>query len=177
MLIAADELAGAEAGADAPPDPASAQAGWRIYLEAAARLPRPAPASGPGMLGETIAALDALAGEIRAELKAMPPPAPNGAADTVQRLAFALLSEHLQPFLTKWRPRYRKFAASQRPEAKWRRAEECRAALTETRENCLPTIRALGRKIGAPPLADFADPAAAVEAEVPLQLPAPATRS
>ena len=69
-------------------------------------------------------------------LRAMPPPA-NAGAETIQAQAFKLLSEVLQPFLTEWRPRHRRFVAAERAEAKWRRAEECRAALIATR-NALP---------------------------------------
>ena len=167
------ELAAAENAANAPPDPRSRQAGWQIYVEAAARLPaRDIPS---GALGEAIAALDALAGEIRAALKASPPQ-PSGGAEAIQGQALALLSAGIQPFLTEWRPRYQRFAGSGRPEAKWRRAEECRAALAAARDRCLPTIRALGRTIGAPPLSEFAEAGAGGEAEAPLQLSPPQTR-
>ena len=177
-LIARDELAAAEAAASAPPEASALRAGWEIYVEAVTRMPAGDPPSGPSALGDAIAALDALAGEIVAALKAMPPARPNGAAETVQTLAFNLLTEGVQPFLAEWRPRYRKFAASERPEGKWRRAEECCAALAATRERCLPMIRALGRKIGAPPLGQPAGSAAPAEEETPpLQLPPPtATR-
>lgn len=174
-LAAADELAAAEAAEITPLDPASRQAGWRIYIEAATRLPAPDQPSGPGALGDAIARLDALASEIRAALAAMPPP--NGAsAGTIPALAFGLLTEGIEPFLAEWRPRHRKFAASERPEAKWRRAEECRAALLAARERCLPNIRTLGVKIGAPPWPPVTV-AAAAEGDAPLQLPPPATRS
>ncbi len=175
-LMARDEIAGAEAAGGAPPDPASLQAGWRVYVEAATRIPALDMRSGPGALGDAIASLDALAGEIRAGLKAMPPMRSNGAADTVQALAFGLLTDGIQPFLAQWRLRYRKFASSERPESKWGRAEECRAAVAVTRARCLPKIQALGRKIGAPPFAP-ADAAAAAAAAAPLQLPPPETRS
>jgi len=92
-------------------------------------------------------------------------------------LGFELLTKGIQPFLSEWRPRYRRFSASERPEAKWRRADECRAALAASRARCLPTIGAIGRQIGAPPLPDFADPEAIAEEDAPLQLPPPATRS
>ena len=176
-LTAADELAAAEAAATAPADPAILQAGWRIYVAASAGLPPQDPPTGPGALGEAIAALDALAGEIGAALKAMPPPRPNGAGETIRGLAFELLTAGVQPFLAEWRRRYRNFAASERPDAKWRRAEECRAALTATRGRCLPAIQALGRQIGAPPWPKPVAAAPAAEDPPPLQLAAPATRS
>src|SRR5271165_541952 len=141
VLIAADDLLRAETAALAPPDPALVQAGWHIYVEAVTRLPRPDLLSGPGALGEAIAALDVLADQLREILKAMPP-TPNGAAETIQALAFKLLSEALQPFLTEWRPRYSRFTASERAEAKWGRAAECRYALIATRARCLPIIKA-----------------------------------
>lgn len=174
-LVASAELAAAEAAAASRPDPASLRAGWQIYVEAATRLPATAFASGPGAIGAAIGALDALAIEIGAVLKTMPPPRPNGAPDTIARLAFCLLTESLQPFLAEWQPRYQRFAATGRPEAKWRRAEGCRTALAAARDRCLQQLRMLGVKIGAPPL----PPSAAVaveEDEPPLQLPAPATR-
>jgi hypothetical protein len=176
-LIAPDELAAAEAEATMAPDPMARQAGWRIYVEAAARLPAQEMRSAPGAIGEAIAAIETLAGEIRTALKAMPPPQPRGAANTIQALGFELLTKGIQPFLSEWRPRYRRFSASERPEAKWRRADECRAALAASRARCLPTIGAIGRQIGAPPLPDFADPEAIAEEDAPLQLPPPATRS
>jgi len=177
VLTSAEELAAAMAAAAASPDAAALKAGWQIYVEAATRIPARDLAPGPGVLGEAIASLDVLADEIRAGLKAMPPPAPDGGADTIQALALGLLNESVQPFLAEWRPRWRRFAASGRPEAKWGRAEACRAALAATFGRCLPTIGALGRKVGAPPLPSPEDPAALAEDEAPLQLPPPlATR-
>jgi hypothetical protein len=178
-LVPAAELAAAEAGVADPPDPASLRAGWQIYVEAATRLPAAAFPSGSGGLGAAIAALDALAAEIGVVLKTMPPPRPNGAPDTIARLAFGLLTESLQPFLAEWAPRYRKFAAIGRPDPKWRRAVECRSALAAAREDCAAKIRALGAEIGAPPLppSPAAAAIAAEEDEPPLQLPPPATRS
>ncbi len=173
-LIAADELVGAETMAPAPPDPASVQAGWHVYVEAVTRLPQPALLSGPGALGEAIAALDMLADRLRDTLKAMPPPASTG-AETIQALAFKLLSEVLQPFLTEWRPRYQRFAASERAEAKWGRAAECRYGLVATRARCLPIIKAIGDKVGAPALPESAAALTSTEDEIPLQLPPPAT--
>jgi hypothetical protein len=176
-LIAGDEITGAEAAGSAPPDPASLDAGWRIYVEAATRIPARDMPSGPGALGEVIASLGALADEIREGLKAMPPPRSNDAAGTIQALTFELLTGGVQPFLSEWRLRYRRFAASERPESKWGRAEECRAALAATRARCLPKIQALGRKIGAPPPFESTNAAAAAEEAAPLQLPPPEMRS
>lgn len=176
-LIAEDQLAAVEAAVSPMPDRSSLQAGWHIYIEALARIPRQAAPAGAGALGEAIASLDALAGEIRGELKAMPPPARDGADDTIQRLGLNLLGEQLLPFLAEWQPRFTRFAASGRPESKWRRAEECRAELAMTRARCLATIGELARRIGAPPPPGLAAGAAADEAEVRLQLPPPAMRS
>jgi hypothetical protein len=173
-LIAADLLTEADAAPTAPPDPASVQAGWHVYVEASTRLPLPELLSGPGALGEAITALDALADQLRENLKAMPAP-PNGAAETIQALAFKLLREALQPFLTEWRPRYRRFTASERAEAKWGRAAECRYALIATRARCLPIIRAIGEKVGAPALPEPSAAGLAAEEEIPLQLPPPMT--
>ena len=97
------------------------------------------------------------------------------AAETIQALAFKLLSEVLQPFLTEWRPRYRRFTASERAEAKWGRAAECRYALIATRARCLPIIKAIGDKIGAPALPEPGAAVLATEEEIPLQLPPPTT--
>jgi len=173
VLTVAEELAGAEAAAGMPPDAAVLKAGWQIYVEAATRIPMFELPSGPGVLGEAIAALDMLADATRAGLKAMPPAAPGAGTDTVQALALHLLNDGVQPFLLEWRPRYRRFAASERPEAKWGRAEACRAALAATIARCLPTIRALGRKIGAPPLPEPKCLADHAKDEAPLQLPPP----
>jgi hypothetical protein len=151
-LVAVDELARAETTAVTPPDAAAVETGWHIYIEAATRLPTPDLPSASGALGEAIAALDTLADAIRTALKATPPAPGECAAETIQPLAFRLLIEGLQPFLLEWRPRYRRFLASERSEAKWRRADECRAALMATRARCQPMVEAIGRRIGAPPL-------------------------
>jgi hypothetical protein len=172
LLDPAELAAAEEAGAAPPPDPAVRQAGWRIYVEAVAGFPAAGSPVRSAGLGEAIAALDRLAAETRAALKAMPPATKT---ETIQALAFALLTEGLQPFLADWRGRWQKFAASGRPAAKWRRAEECRAALAAARERCQPIIEKLGQELGAPS-AGSADRAAACE-ETPLQLPPPATRS
>jgi hypothetical protein len=161
VLIATDAL-----------DPALMQAGWQVYIEAATRLPRPELLAGPGALGEAISALDTLADQVRDMLRAMPPPA-NVGAETIQAQAFKLLSEVLQPFLTEWRPRHRRFVAAERAEAKWRRAEECRAALIATRDRCLPIIKTIGREIGAPALPEPAIVPTSTEVIMPLQLPPP----
>jgi hypothetical protein len=173
-LTAGDEIANAEVGGSALPDSASLQAGWRIYVEAATRIPAAETRSGSGALGEAIASLDALADEIRSALKAMPPMRSISASDTIQAIAFGLLTDGIQPFLAQWRLRYQRFAASERPESKWSRAEECRAALAIARARCLSKIHALGRKLGAPPF-EATNTAAAGEL-APLQLPPPATR-
>jgi hypothetical protein len=172
-LVSPPELAAAEAAAASPPDSATAKAGWRVYVEAATRIATRDLPAGPGVLGEAIASLDMLADGIRAELKAMPPPTLDGGDDTIRILAVSLLNDGVQPFLAKWRSRYRRFAESGRSEGKWGRAEACRAALTETHCRCLPTIRALGRKVGAPPLPEPKEAAALTEEEAPLQLPPP----
>ncbi len=171
-LIAAAALTEADTAAPAPPDPALVQAGWQIYVEASTRLPLPELLSGPGALGAAIAAIDLLADQLRGILKAMPPP-PTAAADTIQALAFKLLSEVVQPFLTEWRPRYSRFASSERAEAKWARAAECRYALIATRDRCLPIITAIGRSVGAPTLSEPTALATTSEEEIPLQLPPP----
>lgn len=173
VLIAAESLAEAEAAVATTPEATVLNAGWQIYVEAVACIPAPELPSGPGVLGEAIAALDMLADAIRAGLKAMSPPAPDGGSGTVQALALCLLNEGLQPFLTEWRPRYRQFAASERPETKWGRAEACRAALTATITRCQPTIHTLGRKVGAPPLREPKGQSDHAEDEAPLQLPPP----
>ncbi len=172
-LIAAVALSDADTAVPAAPDPGLMQAGWHIYVEASTRLPVPELLTGPGALGEAIAALDILADRLREILKAMPPP-PNTAAETIQALALRLLSEALQPFLTEWRPRYRRFAGSERAEAKWVRAAECRAALITTRDRCLPIVMEIGGKVGAPALSAPAAITTTTE-EVPLQLPPPET--
>lgn len=175
VLTSPAELAITEAAAATPAIAAALTPGWQIYVEAATRIPARGPVTGPGAIGEAIASLDMLAEEIRAGLKAMP--APEGGADGLQALALDLLTEGIAPFLAEWRPRWRKFAASGRPEAKWGRTEACRAALETTCTRSLPIIRALGRKVGAPPLPELRDPAASTEDEAPLQLPPPlATR-
>ena len=105
-------------------------------------------------------------------LRAMPPPA-NAGAETIQAQAFKLLSEVLQPFLTEWRPRHRRFVAAERAETKWRRAEECRAALIATRNRCLPIIKTIGGEIGAPALPEAVIDPTSTEVVMPLQLPPP----
>jgi hypothetical protein len=177
-LTSPAELAGADTAAAASVDAAALTAGWQIYVEAATRIPERDLPTGPGVLGEAIASLDLLAGEIRAGLKAMPSPAaPDGGGDTIQALALSLLNDGVLPFLAVWGQRYRRFAASERPETKWRRAEACRAGLAAACARCQPTIRALGRKVGAPPLSEPKNAAALAEDEAPLQLPPPpATR-
>ncbi|MBV8122441.1 MAG: hypothetical protein JO081_21185 [Alphaproteobacteria bacterium] len=175
-LVAVDELARAETTAITPPDAATVETGWHIYIEAATRLPTPDLPSASGALGEAIAALDTLADETRAALKATPPAPSECAAETIPSLAFRLLIEGLQPFLLEWRPRYRRFLALERSEAKWRRADECRAALMATRARCLPIVEAIGRRIGAPPLPQSVASMAKTGEEPPRQLPPPAQR-
>ena len=172
-LISPPELGAAEAAAVAPPDAATVRAGWKIYVEAATRIATRDLPAGPGVLGEAIASLDTLADAIRAELKAMPPPTLDGGDDTIRALALSMLNDGVQPFLAKWRSRYRRFAELGRSEGKWGRAEACQAALTETHRRCLPIIRALGRKVGAPPLPEPKASTGSVEDEAPLQLPPP----
>ncbi len=169
VLTAAQGLAAAAR----PPEAEVLQAGWQIYVEAVTRVPAPDLPSGPGVLGEAIAAFDALADAIRVGLKAMSPPVPDGGSETVQALALRLLNDGLQPFLTEWRPRYRRFVASERPESKWGRAEACRAAAVAAIARCLPTIRALGQKVGAPPSPEQKAQADHANDAAPLQLPPP----
>jgi hypothetical protein len=170
------ELAAAEVAAAAPLDPGSLEAGWRIYVEAAAILAAPCFPCGPGALGESIVTFDAFAGEIRAALKATSPAPAHGTINAIQSLVLGLLIEEVQPFLVKWRPRYRRFAASGRSEAKWRRCEECRSDLAATRDRCRSKVLTLGEKIGAPPFPDCAATTAVAAEEVRLQLPAPEMR-
>jgi hypothetical protein len=172
-LAAVEEIDTAEATAVTSLDMASMEAGWRIYVEAATRLPPPALPSAPGALGEAIAALDTLADEIRAALRSMPPLTCAGSAGTIQALALRLLIEGLQPFLLEWRARYRNFSASDRSEAKWRRGGDLRAALIETRARCQRIVDLIGRQIGAPPLPDTTIGIAATEESPPRQLPPP----
>ena len=172
-MVPLHELVSAEAAVIAPPDPAAIEAGWHIYVDAVTRLPAQDPPSGPGALGEAIDGLDTLAGEIRAALKSMPCPRSNSVATAIPALALALLDQGLAPFLTEWRPRYRRFLASERSEAKWRRAEECRIALMATRDRCLPTVEEIGRKVGASPLPEPVTPLPPGDEEPPLQLPPP----
>jgi len=169
VLTAAEELT----EAPNPPDAAMLNVGWQIYVEAATRIPMPELPIGPGVLGEAITALDMLTDAIRAGLKEMSPPAADGGGKSIQALALHLLNEGLQPFLAEWRPRYRRFAESERPEAKWGRAEACRAALAATIERCQPTIRALGHKVGAPFSPEPNSLGAHTGDEAPLQLPPP----
>jgi hypothetical protein len=83
------------------------------------------------------------------------------------------LIEGLQPFLLEWRPRYRRFLESARSESKWRRADECRAAMITARARCAPVVEAIGRKIGAPALPQPIAAMAATEEESPRRLPPP----
>lgn len=174
-LIAAAALSDADTAVLPPPDPVLMQAGWQIYVEVSTRLPLTDLLSGPGALGEAIAALDLLADRLRDTLKSMPRPE-HATAETIQAMALRLLSEALQPFLTEWRPRYQRFAASERAEAKWGRAAECRYALMATRARCLPIINGIGRKVGAPALPEPGAAILATEEERPLQLPPPAAQ-
>jgi hypothetical protein len=175
-LVSPQELAAAEATAVFPPDAMTVKAGWQIYVEAATRISTRELPAAPGVLGEAIASLDMLGDAIRVGLKAMPPPTLDRGADSIPTLALGLLNEGVQPFLAKWRSRYRRFAESGRSEGKWGRAETCQAALTETHLRCLPIIRALGRKVGAPPMPEQTGSATSTET-APLQLPGPlATR-
>lgn len=174
VLTAAQGLAAAEAAAARPPEAEVLKAGWQIYVEAVTRIPAPDLPSGPGVLGEAIAAFDTLADAIRAGLKAMSPPTPDGGSETVQALSLRLLNDGVQPFLAEWRPRYRRLVASER---KWGRAEACRAALATAIARCLPIIRALGQKVGAPPNPEQNAQADNAGEAAPLQLPPPPIRS
>jgi hypothetical protein len=173
VLTAAQGLAAAEAAAARPPEAEVLKGGWQIYVEAVTRIPAPDLPSGPGVLGEAIAAFDALADAIRTGLKAMSPPVPDGGSANIQALALCLLNDGVQPFLTEWRPRYRRLVASERPESKWGRAEACRAALAAAIARCLPIIRTLGQKVGAPTLPERNAQADHAVDGAPLQLPPP----
>jgi hypothetical protein len=147
-----EALAHAEATAGAPRDAESLKAGWLIYIEAATRISTQELPSGVGLLGEAIASLYVLFGEIRTALKAIPPARSGGAHDSVEGLAFSLLNEALRPFLAEWHPRYEAFKALGRPEDEWEQADACRSALAATRQRCLPISRKLGEQLHAPPL-------------------------
>jgi hypothetical protein len=175
-LVSSPKLAAAEATAVVPPDATTVKAGWQIYVEAETRISTRELSAAPGVLGEAIASLDMLEDAIRAGLKAMVPPALDRGGDSIPTLALSLLNEGVQPFLSKWRSRYRRFAESGRSEGKWGRAEACQAALTKTHLRCRPIIRALGRQVGAPPMPEQKESPTSTD-EAPLQLPGPlATR-
>ena len=152
-IAAAEELAAVETAAGEVRDADSLKVAWRIYVEVVTRVAIQELPAGKGLLGEAIASLYALAGEIRSELKPIPPGRSGGNPESIEGLALALLNEGLRPFLSEWHPRYETFKALGKPEAEWDQAEACRAALAAARQRCLPTIRALGQKLRAPPLA------------------------
>jgi hypothetical protein len=128
------------------------KAGWLIYVEAATRIATQELPAAAGLLGEAIASLYALFGEVRTALKAMPPARSGASANSIKGLALRLLNEGLRPFLAEWHPRYEVFKRLQQPEAEWDQAEACRAALAATRQRCLEMVRALGQQLRAPPL-------------------------
>jgi hypothetical protein len=88
-------LAHAEAAAGALRDAESLKAGWLIYIATATRIATQELPSGVGLLGEAIASLYALFGEVRTALKAIPPARLVGAHDSIEGLAFSLLNEGL----------------------------------------------------------------------------------
>lgn len=124
-ILTPDELATAERAAGTPSDAESLKAGWQIYVEAATRIATQELPAGAGRLGEAIASLYALFGEIRAAMKAMPPARSRGCRDSIEGLALILLNEGLRPFLAEWHPLYEAFKVSGRPEADWDQAEAC----------------------------------------------------
>jgi hypothetical protein len=151
-MATSEALAHEEAAASAPRDAESLKAGWLIYIETTTRIATQDLPLGTGLLGEAIASLYVLFGEIRAALKTIPPARSVGAHDSIEGLAFRLLNEGLRPFLAEWHPRYEAFRALGRPEAEWDQADACRSALAATRQRCLPIARTLGEQLHAPPL-------------------------
>jgi hypothetical protein len=156
-IMPPEDVTAAEAAAGVPRDSETLKAGWRIYVEAATRIATQELPAGAGLLGEAIASLYTLTGEIRAALKAIPASS-SGRPDEIEGLALGLLNEAVRPFLAEWHPRYEAFKSRGRPEAEWEHGEACRAALAATRQRCLPLVRALGRKVGAPPLTEANGP-------------------
>jgi hypothetical protein len=147
-----DELKNKEREAGVVPDAESLKAGWLIYVETATRIATQDLPAGAGLLGEAIASLYTLFGEVRTALRAMPPARSGGQADSIEGLALSLLNEGLRPFLAEWHPRYEAFKALKKPEAEWDEAEACRVALAETRQRCLPLVCAIGKQLHAPAL-------------------------
>jgi hypothetical protein len=133
-------------------DAESLKAGWLIYVEAATRIATQELPAAAGLLGEAIASLYALFGEVRTALRTMPPARSGGRADSIEGLALKLLNEGLRPFLAEWHPRYEAFKALKKPEAEWEEAQACRAELAATRQRCLPLVCAIGKQLHAPPL-------------------------
>jgi hypothetical protein len=146
------EVERAAAGGAGTADPKSLEAGWHIYVELATRIATQDLAAGTGLVGEAIASLYALSGEVRKELKSVPPFGSGGRADSIEGLGLRILNEGLRPFLAEWHPRYERFKATGKDEAEWDEADACRAALAATRERCLPLARAFSQKVGAPAL-------------------------
>jgi hypothetical protein len=147
-----EALAHAEAAAGAPRDAESLKAGWLIYIETTTRIATQELPSDVGLLGEAIASLYVLFGEIRTALKGIPPARSAGGHDSTEGLAFSLLNEGLRPFLAEWHPRYEALKALGRPEDEWDKADACRSALAAARRRCLPIARTLGEQLRAPPL-------------------------
>jgi hypothetical protein len=109
------EAESAAAGGAGAADPKSLEAGWHIYVELATRIATQDLAAGTGLIAEAIASLYALSGEIRKELKSVPPLGSGGRADSIEGLGLRILNEGLRPFLAKWHPRYERFKGSSRP--------------------------------------------------------------
>lgn len=151
-IAAEQQLAAAETAAGEPRDADSLKAAWHIWVEAATRIATQELPADVGLIGEAIASVYALTGEIRTELKAMAPGRSREDPESFEGLALTLFNGNLRPFLAEWHPRYEAFKALGRPEAEWDEASACRTALAATRQACLPIIRAMGRKLRAPPL-------------------------
>jgi hypothetical protein len=126
-----------------------ANAGWRIFVEAASRIAVQPLAPDTGLLREALQSLYSLFGSVREELKSMTPTPPTSAAeDTLEMVCLHMLNTKLRPFLAKWHPRLLTWEQSKQPESEWSEATECRIELERVRAAIAADVRRIGKIVG-----------------------------
>jgi hypothetical protein len=146
-LLPDERIAEAERELAARLPPQRAQAGWRIFVEAATRISIQPLAPDTGLLREAMTSLHSLFNTARTELKALPPPM---AAGGLEEVTLDLINGTLRPFLAKWHPRLKRWESENpgKPEGDWPEATQCRAELDILRRDADGVLRRLAKLVG-----------------------------
>ena len=129
-------------------DDAHRAAGWRIFVELASRIATQPVAPESGKIREALDSLYQLYDLIRGELKQLSPPARNDRnGDSVEKIGLSILNGDLRAFLAKWHPLLGEWEGSQKPEAEWSQAADCRTELAALRQVLHGEAKRLGKLI------------------------------